>query len=262
MTKRIFLRSGGGLPGLDIHCGIWAALADHGIHADANAGTSAGAIVAAFASYGHDWGILQHVLLSLKDSDVRQERFAWKLRVPWIDSFLSHDPIEKLLRKYLPETFDKLSKPLCIELTQHLAGLNFKATRGDLIKSILASMSISGVFPPVEIDGLFYSDGGTTQNVPWPNFNLNEYDEIWILIAARPIAYKGHGMLGALMWNMDLMANDQILDTITSLKKLYGPKVKVIWPRIDDLATGALRFDHSLIKLAYDLATRQLDRMP
>jgi predicted acylesterase/phospholipase RssA len=48
----LFVRSGGGLPGLDIHCGIWLALEQAGIRADANSGTSAGAAVAALDSAG------------------------------------------------------------------------------------------------------------------------------------------------------------------------------------------------------------------
>jgi predicted acylesterase/phospholipase RssA len=50
MSKRIlFVRSGGGLMGLDIHCGIWSALAERGIEPTDCHGTSAGAI-------GGHWG--------------------------------------------------------------------------------------------------------------------------------------------------------------------------------------------------------------
>jgi len=280
--KRLFCWSGGGLPGLDIHTGIWKALTELEITPTANAGTSAGAIMAAFCSAGISQSDIEALLRSLSDADVRSERFAWKVRALWIDWFLDNAPIRALLTKLLPERFMDLRMPLSVVATRVRDGAQttFHAeefTAVKLVDAVLASMSISGVFPHVNIstgDVRFsedYADGGVRANLPLPA-NWREFDEIYLLIASRPVEYGTsgqpaiagqpavHGILAKLMLNLDWYALDQIEDTValltTEFKRLRGPRVHVIWPAIGREA-GALRFRHEFIDQAYQQTMSQ-----
>ena len=275
-VRRLFCWSGGGLPGLDIHAGIWKALTELEITPTANAGTSAGAIMAAFCSAGISQSDIEALLRSLSDTDVRSERFAWKVRALWIDWFLDNAPIRVLLTKLLPERFMDLRMPLSVVATRVRDGrqTTFHAeefTAVKLVDAVLASMSISGVFPHVNIFSEDYADGGVRANLPLPS-NWRTFDEIYLLIASRPVEYRTsgqsaiagqnpiHGLLARLMLNLDWYALDQIEDTVTLLatefKRLRGPRVHVIWPAIGREA-GALRFRHDFIDQAYQQTMNQ-----
>ena len=237
----LFCWSGGGLPGLDIHVGIWQALSDLGIEATANAGTSAGAIMAALNSNGMTAVAARRIIGSLSDSDVRSERFAWKVRIPWISYFLENEPIRKLLEANLPAYFTDLKKPLHVFCTAESSGVSWSFSDGQLIDRILGSMAICGVFPPVA--GL--TDGGTSADLPLPP-GWQKFDQVYLLIAARPIDYRGKdSILTRLMFNADLFMEGQIQRTIADAKAIR-PDVHVIRPLVR-APRGGLHFDHALI---------------
>jgi len=253
-TKILFCWSGGGFPGVDIHIGIWKALEEKHIYADANAGTSAGAIIAALNSSGRSCATAEKIVRSLRDKDIRRERIAWKLRMFWLPSFLSLKPIEKILSRLLPGTFGKLLKPLSVFCTVDKTGDPAEIRTGDLPQAVLASMAISGVFPNVS----GYSDGGTVANLPLPSGWEEEYDEVYLLIASRSLKYKRRrkSILSRLFYNIDLLMEDQLRDTI-ALAEAMHPCVRVIRPDISP-RSGTLRFDHDLIDKAYEETKRLL----
>ena len=254
--KRLFVRSGGGLPGLDIHAGIWDALEMAGIYPTHVSGTSAGAIASAFqAGPMLDADIFHGLISSLSDEQVRVERPLWKLRVPWIGWYLDSAPILSLLEHYLPEHFDRLTLQLQCWAVNARDGGAVNVARPELARSpaeaALASMSICGVFAPVRLlDGNEYFDGGPAMNLPVPA-NANDFDEIYLLVATgRPGSYSDdESMLTRLIHNAHWMMDDQIHDTIAQARESCRAKVHVIWP---DLPTprGALHFDHNLIDQA------------
>lgn len=277
VPRRLFCWSGGGLPGLDIHTGIWRALTELEITPTANAGTSAGAIMAAFCSAGISQSDIERTLQNLTDADVRAERTCWKIRAPWIDWFLDNAPIRALLDRLLPQHFSDLRMPLSVSVTRVRDGRptifpadDFSAI--NLVDAVLASMSISGVFPHVRIYGDDYADGGVRANLPIPA-NWREFDEIYLLVASRAVDYRTsgqkpevrdqpavHGLLAKLMLNLDWYALDQIEDTVTFLEtefyRFLTPRVHVIWPTIGREA-GSLRFRHDFITQAYQQTMQQ-----
>lgn len=264
--KRVlFVRSGGGFPGLDLHAGMWRALAAMGIESTENIGTSAGAIVGAFDSAGIEANRFESIMLSLDDRSVRDERIGWKARVFWIDWFLSHSPIRGLLEDELDVmTFGQLQKPLAVVSTRVTDGTMaiFRETFSDdttsLIDCILASMSIHGVFPAVEIDGEPHADGGVSENLYLPP-NWREYDEVWLLIASPATEYgQRKNMISRGMMNVSWLMQRQITRV---LEQVRGAKnVHVIWPPFGR-AHGSLRFDHRLIDQAFTWTLRKIDEI-
>lgn len=265
--KRIFFcRSGGGFPGIDIHAGIWLALEDAGIVATDCLGTSAGAVVGAFDADRYTASRCAQIVRALRDEDVREERRWWKVRAPWIDSFLGFGKITRVLSELLPWNFNVLQKPLTALATNDATGEGVELRTGELIPAIEASMAISGVFPRVEVipfddghaeAGVVCSDGGTTANLPLPGC-VGPEDEVWLLIARRPLAYAGgDNMLTRLLWNLDLLAEAQVRETVEQAVCVWGSKVKIIRPEVS-VHNGALHFDHSLIQEAHAGAAKQI----
>jgi NTE family protein len=62
--------------------------------------------------------------------------------------------------------FAQLPIPFAAVATDVETGERVSLDRGDLGRSILASMTIPGVFAPVEIEGRFLVDGGLADNLP------------------------------------------------------------------------------------------------
>lgn len=251
----LVVRSGGGMPGLDIHAGISLALEARGIEATHCIGTSAGAIVSAFDANGYSAGMMANIIRSLNDDDVREERFLWKFR-PFIDYIFHNNKIRDLLAHYLPLKFEHLAKPLGVHCTRNrdACGLTFgnltvgtgqKLYTPGLREAVLASMSIHGFFPSVELYNENFSDGGTTANVPVP-YNLADYDEIIICIASPPVEFvEKRSLVCRLVSNVQWLMRGQIDATLARVKN--EPNVTVVWPDVEkDCST--MRFRHSLIE--------------
>ena len=64
------------------------------------------------------------------------------------------------------ESFDSLGVPFRAVATDILTGETVVLDHGDLADAMRASMSVPGVFAPVEIDGRLLVDGGLTANLP------------------------------------------------------------------------------------------------
>lgn len=250
MSGTLFVRSGGGFPGLDIHAGIWMALDDAGIRPTACHGTSAGALTSAMQAAGHDAARNASILSALCDSDVRDEVFAWHVRAPWIDYWLSHKPIAAILDRLLPSSWSSMSIPFCAWATDIETGRAANVARPDVAptpaRAALASMSLCGVFPAVDmLDGRSYVDGGPRRNLPLPG-DWRGYDEVWLLIASgRPSSYRRrHGILTHLLRNVQFLMLDQVADILELTAG--APNVHVIWPSVQ-ITRGMLHFDHRLI---------------
>jgi predicted acylesterase/phospholipase RssA len=266
--KRVlFVRSGGGIPGLDIHAGITLALEECGIVSTHNVGTSAGAIIAAVDSAGFSAEAIVHEILQLDDADVRHENIFWQVRIPWIDSILRNEPIRLILERLLPNRFGELKKPLQVVATRRsdAARINFGHNLRDgivrdvaLVDAVLASMSISGIFPRMMIDGVGYNDGGVRANLPLPG-SWAEFDEVWLLIASAPVEYRdNNNLLSNLFLNVSWMLRDQVEDVLDEVR--LSPKIRVIRPNCG-MRGSLLRFNHNLIYQAHLEALQQLKKI-
>jgi NTE family protein len=265
--KILFVRSGGGIPGLDIHAGITLALEECGIVSTHNTGTSAGAIIAALDSAGYSAEEIVATILNLTTADVRQERPLWKLRMPWIDSMLASDPIRSILNRLLPVSFYELVKPLQVVATRRCdAAVRWfgsltkdpGAAHHRLVDCVLASMSIYGIFPPVEIGFDEFVDGGVRANLPLPS-GWGEYDEVWLLIAQAPVNYPdGKSMITRLLRNVSWLLRDQVEDVLDQVR--LSPKIRIVRPDCGQRAS-LLRFDHNLISEAHVQARFQIQKM-
>ncbi|MVM31847.1 patatin [Spirosoma sp. HMF4905] len=151
--------SGGGARGI-AHLGIIKALQEMGIGFDQIAGTSAGAIVGALIAQGYtpDEGLK----IIESSSFMRHLRPAWNRM-----GLLRIDTASELYKKYIPhDSFEGLQIPLHVVAVDLNAGEQVIFEKGELIRPVLASCCLPGIFEPMLINKRQFVDGGVLNNLP------------------------------------------------------------------------------------------------
>ncbi len=185
--------SGGGARGA-AHLGVLKVLEENQIPVDVIAGTSFGALVGGLYASGYsadelttilediDWqavlsseaprrkrsfrrkqdddGFLIQFRLGVKDG---------KLKLP--SGLVTPNNLRLLLRElaanaHAVRNFDKLPIPFRAVATDLESGQPVVLSGGDLASSMVASMAVPALFPPVELDERLLVDGGVSNNVP------------------------------------------------------------------------------------------------
>lgn len=142
------------------HIGAIQALEEHGIFPEVVSGSSAGAVVGALYSMGYTPEEMKRFFV--KTPLLRISRFA--LGKP---GFIDADTFYSDFLKYFKEDdFSELKKKLYVTTVDMLNGEKRVFAEGQLIRPLLASSAFPGLFSPVSIDGILYSDGGILDNFP------------------------------------------------------------------------------------------------
>lgn len=262
MSKRtLIVFSGGGAPGIDIHAGIARALEMHEVVPTEIHGTSAGAIFGALWAANHFDGIAASAIVhALTDRDFRDFRFLWRLRsaMGWTESIMAGQKAAALADKLLPPSFSDLPCRFVCHTVEHGTQQLVAHDSGDLRRAVVASMSIRGVFPAVQIGSYRYSDGGTKANVPLPP-HWRDFDRVFICIATQPVDYpKNNGAIYNAMFSIHELMEGQVARVLRDVEPEIGRKVIVIRPGVDTTGS-ALRFDHNLIRVAQLDARKTLE---
>ncbi|MCB9053771.1 MAG: patatin-like phospholipase family protein [Lewinellaceae bacterium] len=153
--------SGGGVRGA-AHAGVFKAMEESGIKVTRLSGSSAGAMAGVLYAAGHG---PEEILEFFKVN--AGNIFQWKHLAHSKPGMLDSDKYAELFEPWLQEhTFETLSKKLHICVTDVLQGNIRYFSSGELVRPLLASAAIPGVFTPVEIGENWYIDGGTMNNFP------------------------------------------------------------------------------------------------
>jgi NTE family protein len=151
--------SGGGMRGLG-HIGVLKVLEENKIPIDFIAGTSMGAVIGAIYSAESNAKKLEKESLNVKWRDL----FDFTLSK---SGFIKGDSIEEFLEDKLSHiTFDDLKVPLYITALDIENGQEVVFHKGDVAKAVRASISIPGIFVPVENNGRTLVDGGVIDPIP------------------------------------------------------------------------------------------------
>jgi len=161
--KKIGLALGSGGTRGFAHIGVLKVLISKKIPIDFLAGSSAGAIMAAYFAVHGEIESLEDLVLKM-----RKIEFA-----PFID-FIS--PKKALIRgrkiqKFLDDlfihsNFSQVKTPLRIVATDLRKGQEVILTKGNIAKAVLASSTLPGVFPPVSLGKELLVDGGVVNPTP------------------------------------------------------------------------------------------------
>jgi NTE family protein len=167
-----FALSGGGPLGA-LQVGQLRALFENGIVPSLVVGTSVGALNASFLAYDPTFdGVerLERIWLGLTEGDLfpgGRFRATWARMLVRGNKVFENSGIRKLVETRLGNArIEEARIRLGIVATDLETGAERVFTSGDVLKPLLASTAMPGVFPPVEIDNRLYIDGGVANNVP------------------------------------------------------------------------------------------------
>lgn len=154
------LALGGGAAKGAAHIGVLQALEEQGITLHAIAGTSVGAIIAAFYAFGKSTDDIYTIAESMSLSHI--SGFTLKKK-----GFSTTDRLESLLVEQLGNVnIEDAAIPLSVVASNIRTGKKQVFTEGNLAKAVAASAAVPGLFIPVEINGEEFVDGGLLENVP------------------------------------------------------------------------------------------------
>lgn len=151
--------SGGGSKGF-AHAGALKALEEAGYKPDIIAGTSAGAITAALYSAGYT------PIEICKLFENKGFRNFTQITIPTAGFFSPQRFIEYLRSKIPYKNIEDLPIPVRIVSTDLDNGVIKVFSEGSIAERVMASCNVPVVFPPMQIDGVHYVDGGVFCNFP------------------------------------------------------------------------------------------------
>lgn len=160
--KKIGLALGSGSARGWSHIGVIRALSDAGIKPDCIAGTSMGALVGSFYAAG-----------SIDELEEFARNFDWKQLSSFIDISLPRTgliegrKLSDFFHKHLKDmNIEDTDIPLATVATDLNTGTEVIIRKGSLIDAVRASISVPGVFTPVQLNNMLLVDGGLVNPVP------------------------------------------------------------------------------------------------
>lgn len=184
--RTAFVLSGGAALGA-VQVGMLQALHAHGVRPDLIVGTSAGAINGGWIAQPGGYDDLDGLAEVWRGLD-RKMVFP----VSWIrvakgltgraDHMVSSAALHNMIKRHVSfERFDQAEVEFHVIAADVLEGRDHRFSTGSVRDAIVASASIPGVLPPVEIDGKLYVDGGTVNNTPLTHGMQLGADRIWVI---------------------------------------------------------------------------------
>lgn len=185
--------SGGGRLGA-AQVGALRALLEAGIVPDAFVGSSVGAINAAYLAMEptiERLDSLEQIWAGLSRSDVFGDK--WVTVARRLASRSSHlyspDRLRAVLGQAIPQADLADAAVACHVVTTDLhSGEAVWWSSGDPVEVLSASACLPGLFPPVEIDGRLYVDGGVSCPVPTQHALDLGARRVWVLNLARDVS--------------------------------------------------------------------------
>jgi NTE family protein len=168
-----FVLAGGASLGA-IEAGMLEALYERNNQADVFVGTSAGAMNAGFAAANPQTVGAARALQDAWRSTSRRDVFpfspltALRALLRRSDHLISNAGLKRMVEQRLSglERLEDSQTKLAVVVTDLLEGEERLLDAGPAVPALLASAAIPGIYPPVEIGGRPYVDGGVADNTP------------------------------------------------------------------------------------------------
>lgn len=273
--------SGGGAKGF-AHIGALKVIEEAGLPIDFIAGTSMGSIIGGLYAMGYDletmieltklqdWDAVMADIIPQKYIPIDEKRMDrhYLATFPFRDKKIQMKPaihegvrINLLLARltspaYKIEDYNDLSIPfLCVASDMEKAEA-YEMTKGNLQRSIRASMSIPFYFSPVEVDGRLLVDGGLRNNFPVQNVKDKGVDIIVGIDVQRDFRKKD-----------DLHSMAKIMDQIIAMADIEAnreAKRKVdiyIKPELSDFSMMDFNSFDTIIKIGEMTAREYLPQL-
>ena len=275
--------SGGGARG-SAHVGVLQALEELRVPIDFIAGTSMGSIIGGLYAAGYSAADIRQVLermdweTAFTDRPARPNRTMRKKElekdflIPYRVGFnggrlelplgaIEGQHLDQVLHRLLlpvatNRPFDELGIPFRAVATDLVTGEEVVLSRGSLADALRASMSVPGVFSPVEIAGRLLVDGGMSNNLPVSVVREMGADIVIAVDISSP-------MLGREELTSVLSVTEQLTNfltrrsTDTQIESL-GPEDILIVPELDGFSAADFTRVMEMLDQGYQ-ATRERD---
>ncbi|MES2089549.1 MAG: patatin-like phospholipase family protein [Pseudomonadota bacterium] len=255
--------SGGGARGL-AHVGVLKVLERERIPVDVIAGTSMGAIVGGLYASGLSAAQIEAEVLQLDWANVfasrvdrrelSQRRKEQDYEVsPLIELGLGMDGLRAplgtvssrgleshLRRLTLParqfKNFDQLPTPFRAVATDMETGLPVILREGDLALSLRSSMSVPGVFAPLEVNGRLLGDGGLVDNTPIGVARDMGAQRLIVVNIGTPLAKRDtlNSLTGVTAQMINILTEQNVRQSLRSLQ----PQDVLIAPTLENLTAA------------------------
>ena len=271
--------SGGGARGF-AHVGVLKALEEARVPVDFIVGTSMGAIIGGLYASGMNADELERELVAVDWGDLFDRReprqllsqrrkeedfeFAPMLQMGFRDGefrlpsgAVSSRSLEMLLRRYTLTTrhlatFNGLPTPFRAIATDMETGKAVVMEHGDLAAALRASMSVPGVFSPLEVDGQILGDGGLVNNLPVDVARRMGADIIIAVNIGTPLA--GRDTLGTVLGVTAQMVNILTEQNVQASLAQLTPKDLLLTPNLGQHTSADFDDALALVKIGHAYA--------
>jgi len=142
------------------HIGVLQVFLEQKIPFDFIVGSSMGALVGALYAAGSDLYLLEKLTRHMNPNSLLD------VRIPRM-GFISGRKVQELIHLLTKgKRFEELSLPVAVVATDVRSGNRVVLNTGVVSEAVRASISIPGVFMPVERDGMLLVDGAVTDRLP------------------------------------------------------------------------------------------------
>lgn len=272
--------SGGGARGF-AHIGVLKVLEENRVPVDYVGGASMGGLVGALYAMGKtpaeieqiimnlSWNELFQPTSSLKDLSYRRKEDRRNIPAPIVlkgnvrdlklpNAFNSGHEIGLLIdRLTLPyaevNNFSDLPIPFRAVGTDMVKGESVTLGSGSLARSLRATMSVPGVFAPVELDGRILSDGGLVNNIPTDVVKAMGADIVLVINIETQIA--GREALESLP---GILAQTINIATVDNSRRSLRQADIIISPDLENFSSADFMSARQIIDLGYTGASEKV----
>ena len=265
--RALLVLSGGGMKAV-AHGGVVRALELAGVLPAAIVASSAGAIVGAMLAAGMPYDRMVATVTSLRREDFAVlNRASLLVRGIGARSVLKPEALRSLLKRVLPATFDALKLPLRIaatDLDQGELEIFGSAGRTDcsLPDAVYASMALPAYFPPLDIGGRTFGDGGLLQVLPLELVLPGEADVVIasdvgpVRVASRGWRKAAPALVALMDRSLALAMADQRERTLAAWRAdASKPPLVLVRPAVDPYGTFAFDRTVDFIEAGYRAAS-------
>lgn len=170
--------SGGGVKCAG-HIALLEKIEELGLKINAISASSGGALVASMYASGLPF---QKILSVLKETPLFKASYFSFTKPGIFDTYY----FKAVLEENIKPKFSDLSIPLIVTASNMEKGKSCYFKEGDLFKPVLASCAIPGIYTPIKINNVLYSDGGVLDNFPIKPFLKSELPLVGSYVSTPP----------------------------------------------------------------------------
>lgn len=256
MKKLGLALSSGGARGM-AHVGVIKVLEKNNIPISYIAGTSIGAVIAAYYALYLEINTLEKVANNLRKRDLVK---LIDLNDPRI-SLVKGKKVKKFLKRFFGNKKFKDTKiPLRVGATSLKDGSAVVFSKGKILDALMASGAFPGVFPPIKYKGKYLVDGGLTDGTPVQLVNNMGAD---VIVAVDLVTLDSQRRNYDSLFNVLSRTYEIVLSKLADYKeKEYGNNIVVLKPNLGTrMQTFAFNRAPKNIKIGEVDAQKQIRRI-